>query len=129
MDKLLPLFALAGRILIALVFLWAGYGKVTDFANNVGYAAAANMPMPSIAIVLGAIIELLGSTLLIIGFQVRIIAFIMAGFCFVTALVFHHNFADYEQALNFMKNISIGGGLLQIVALGGGAFSLDARRS
>jgi putative oxidoreductase len=120
--------ALLGRILIAIVFLWSGYGKVTDFATNVGYAAAAGMPMPQVAIVLGAIVELLGSLLLIIGFQVRLVAFIMAGFAIVTALIFHHNFADFEQELNFMKNLSIAGGLLQIAALGGGALSMDGRR-
>jgi putative oxidoreductase len=128
MTGVQPILALLGRILIAAVFLWSGYGKVTDFANNVGYAASFGMPVPQLAIILGAVVELLGSTLLIIGFQVRLVAFIMAGFAIVTALVFHRNFADFEQELNFMKNLSIAGGLLQIAALGGGAYSIDGRR-
>ena len=128
MTGVQPLLALLGRLLIAAVFLWSGYEKVTAFDGNVGYAASAGMPFPQIAIVLGAIVELPGSLLLILGYRVRLVAFIMAGFAIVTALVFHRNFADFEQMINFMKNLSIAGGLLQIVAFGGGAYSLDARR-
>lgn len=128
MTGVQPLLALLGRILIAAVFLWAGHEKVTAFDANVAYAAAAGMPFPQVAIVLGAIIELPGSVLLILGYRVRLVAFIMAGFAIVTALIFHRNFGNFEEMNNFMKDLSIAGGLLQIVVFGGGAYSLDARR-
>ncbi len=129
MDGLQQLIALPGRIFIALVFLWIGYGKVTDFAGNVGYAAAAGMPLPEVGIAAAIVIELLGSLLLIIGYRTRLIALIMAAFALATALIFHRDFSNYDQEVNFMKNLSIMGGLLQIVAFGGGRYSLDARRS
>lgn len=128
MTGLQPLAALLGRILIAAVFLWSGYGKVTDFAGNVGYATSVNMPLPQVGVAIGAVIELLGSTLLILGYQTRLIALIMTGFAIATALFFHRDFSQFEQAINFMKNLSIAGGLLQIVAFGGGRYSIDARR-
>jgi putative oxidoreductase len=56
------------------------------------------------------------------------VALVMAGYCFATALIFHRNFADFEQELNFMKNLSMAGGLLQIFVFGGGAYSVDGRR-
>ncbi|HVJ40767.1 MAG TPA: DoxX family protein [Dongiaceae bacterium] len=128
MTGVQPLAALLGRILIAAVFLWSGYGKVTDFAGNVGYATSVGMPLPQIGVAIGAVIELLGSTLLILGFQTRLVALIMTGFAIATALIFHRDFSQFEQAINFMKNLSIAGGLLQIVAFGGGRYSIDARR-
>lgn len=128
MDGLQQLFALLGRVLMAAVFLWIGYGKVTDFPGNVGYAAAAGMPLPQAGIAIAIVIELLFSVLLIVGFKTRPVAFVMAIFTVMTALFFHRNFADYEQAINFMKNLAIAGGFLQIFAFGGGRYSLDARR-
>lgn len=128
MAELQPLVALLGRFLIAAVFLWSGYGKLTDFAGNVGYASAAGMPFAELGVAIGAAIELLGSLLLIIGLQIRLVAFIMAVFALATALIFHRDFVHFDQAIHFMKNLCIAGGLLQIVAFGGGDYSIDARR-
>lgn len=128
MDGLQQLFALLGRILLTAVFLWSGYGKVTDFAGNVGYATSVGMPLPQIGVAIAVVIELLFSVLLIIGFKIRPVALVMAFFAVATAVFFHRNFADFEQAINFMKNLAIAGGFLQIFAFGGGRYSLDARR-
>jgi putative oxidoreductase len=128
MDGLQQLLALLGRFLLTAVFLWSGYGKVMDFAGNVGYASSVGMPMPQVGIAIAIVIELLFSVLLIIGFKIRPVAFVMAIFAIATAVFFHTNFADFEQAINFWKNVAIAGGFLQIAAFGGGRFSLDARR-
>lgn len=128
MSNLHHLIALLGRICLAAAFLWGGHDKVVNFGGNVGYAASAGMPLPQAGIVVAIVIELLFSVLLILGYQVRFVAVVMAGFAFATAVIFHHNFADVEQLINFVKNISIAGGFLQVVAFGGGRYSLDARR-
>ena len=120
--------ALVGRILIAAVFLWQGYAKLIDFTATVGYARAAGMPLPEVGVAIGAVIELLGSALLIFGFQIRVVALIMAGFSIATALIFHRDLKNFDEAIHFWKDLCIAGGLLQIVAFGGGGYSIDARR-
>lgn len=128
MTGLQHLIALLGRILMAALFLWAGYGKLMNFSGTVSYAASAGMPMPQLGIIVAIIVEVLFSILLILGFQTRLVALVMAGFTIATAIFFHNNAADAAQLTNFMKNVSIAGGFLQIVAFGGGSYSLDARR-
>ena len=65
---------------------------------------------------------------IIIGWQTRIAAFLLAGYSLLTALIFHANFADQVEMVMFLKNVSIAGGLLLLVANGAGAWSLDSRR-
>jgi putative oxidoreductase len=72
-------------------------------------------------------LEILGGLAVMLGWQTRIAAFLLAGFTLLSALLFHANFGDQMQMIMFMKNISIAGGFLMIVALGAGAFSLDNR--
>src|SRR6267154_327624 len=120
--------ALAGRILIALPFLLSGVGKIAAPAMTQGYIAAAGLPLPAIAYAIAVIVELGGGILLVLGYQTRLVALVLAVFCVATAFGFHNNFADQNQMINFMKNIAMTGGLLQVVAFGAGAFSLDNRR-
>jgi putative oxidoreductase len=117
-----------GRLLIAILFLPAGYGKLMAFTDTVGYAASAGMPVPQVAIALAIIVEVVGGILLLIGYQTRWVAAVMALFSVATALVFHSNFEDTDMKIHFMKNIAIAGGLLQIVYFGAGPFSVDSRR-
>jgi putative oxidoreductase len=76
---------------------------------------------------LAIVAELGGGILLLVGYRARVISLAMAIFAVVTALVFHHNFADQNQMIHFLKNFAIAGGLLQVAAFGAGAFSLDER--
>jgi putative oxidoreductase len=117
-----------GRLLIAILFLPAGYGKLMAFTDTVGYAASAGMPVPQVAIALAIIVEIVGGILLLIGYQTRWVAAVMALFSVATALVFHSNFEDTDMKIHFMKNIAIAGGLLQIVYFGAGPLSLDNRK-
>jgi putative oxidoreductase len=128
MTGLQQLTALLGRILMAALFLWAGYGKLMNFSGTVAYATSAGLPMPQLGIIVAIIVELLFSLLFIIGFRIRLVALVMAVFTIATAVFFHQNVADTAQLTNFMKNVCIAGGFLQVVAFGGGSYSLDARR-
>jgi len=124
-----PAAAAFGRLLIAVIFLVSGLGKIAAPAMTQGYIASAGLPAPALAYLIAIVVEVGGGVLLVVGFQTRLVALVMAVFSVVTAVGFHHDFADQNQMIHFLKNIAMAGGLLQIVAFGGGAFSLDGRRS
>ena len=120
-----PYVHLLGRILLALIFIIAGVGKISDPAGTAGYMQSVGLPgflvWPTIAL------EVLGGIAIIIGFQTRIAAFALAVFTLAAAALFHTNFADPMQSIMFMKNLSIAGGLLLLAASGATALSLDKR--
>ena len=121
--KFIPLL---GRILIGGPFVMSGLGKLAAYGATVGYIAAMGLPVPPLAFVLAVLTELGGGLLLLSGYRARAVSLGMAVFCLVTAMVFHHNFADQNQMIHFLKNVMMAGGLLQITWFGAGAFSLDA---
>jgi putative oxidoreductase len=116
-----------GRLLIAALFLLSGVGKLFAPAGTQAYIAAAGLPLPVIAYAIALIAEVGGGLLLLLGYRSRLVALGLAVFTLATALGFHHNLADQNQMIHFMKNLAITGGLLQIVTFGAGGFSLDAR--
>ncbi len=120
--------AAGGRLLIAVLFLLSGLGKVAAPAMTQGYIASAGLPVPLLGYLITIIVEVGGGLLLIIGFQTRIAALVLAAFTLAAALAFHNNFADQNQMIHFFKNMAILGGLLQVAAFGPGSMSLDARR-
>lgn len=122
--KYLPLL---GRILIGAPFLMSGLSKLAAHAATVGYIASVGLPAPSLAFVVAVLVEAGGGLLLMSGYRARSVALAMALFSVVTAVFFHHNFADQNQMIHFLKNVMMAGGLLQIAYFGAGAFSLDAR--
>lgn len=124
-PRYLPAF---GRLLIAAIFLMSGLGKIAAPAATQGYIAAVGLPFPLLAFLVAIAIEVGGGALLVVGYKTRIVAGVMAGFTVATALAFHHAFGDQNQMIHFLKNISMTGGLLQVVAFGAGEFSLDARK-
>lgn len=124
-PRYLPAF---GRLLIAAIFLMSGLGKIAAPAATQGYIAAVGLPFPLLAFLVAIAIEVGGGALLVVGYKTRIVAGVMAGFTVATALAFHHAFGDQNQMIHFLKNISMTGGLLQVVAFGPGEFSLDARK-
>jgi putative oxidoreductase len=119
----------AGRLLIGLPFAMGGLSKLAAYGPTTAMIAAAGLPMPPLAFAAAVLVELGGGLLLIAGYQVRLVATALALFCFVTAVSFHSNFADQDQMIHFLKNVMMAGGLLQIVAFGAGALSLDSRVS
>ena len=120
--------ALAGRIMIAAIFLLSGFSKITAPAMMIGYIQSVGLPLPAVALGLAILIEVGGSIALVLGYRTKLIAAIMALFTVATAIAFHNNLADQNQFIHFFKNIAMAGGLLQVIALGAGRFSLDARR-
>ena len=127
------LLALIGRVLLALMFVLAGFSKISGFDGTVGYIASGGLPAPSLLAVLTIIVEVGGGLAIIFGFGTRWAALVLAGFTLLASLSFHAFWkvpADQQmvQQLLFMKNISVVGGLLVLAAFGAGAFSLDARR-
>jgi len=132
MPKSYDSVALAGRVLIGVLFFMSGLSKLAAPDATQGYIASVGLPAPVVAYAVAVAVEVLGSTLLIAGVRTRLVAAGMAVFALATALTFHKNFADQNQMIHFMKNIAIMGGLLQVVAFGGGRYSVDrllARRS
>ena len=121
--------ALAGRLLLAALFLLSGFSKITAPAATIGYIQSVGLPLPEVGYGLAVFVEVVGGLALVLGFKTRWVAAGLAIFTVATALVFHKDLADQNQFIHFFKNISIAGGLLQVVAFGAGRFSLDARRT
>jgi putative oxidoreductase len=121
-----PFAHLAGRILLALIFILSGIGKISDPAGTAGFMESMGVPgllvWPTIAL------EILGGIAIVIGFQTRIAAFALAAFSIAAAVIFHHNFADQMQMIMFLKNLSIAGGLLLLAASGAMSFGVDCRK-
>jgi putative oxidoreductase len=115
-----------GRLLIAVIFLFSGTSKILAPSMTQAYIASAGLPFPIAAYFIAIAIEIGGGILLVLGFKARLIALAVAIFSVATAIGFHHNFADPDQLMHFLKNISMAGGLLQVTAFGGGAFCIDA---
>ena len=128
MNTTSSIVAAAGRVLIALIYLFSGVGKILAPAATQAYIASAGLPAPVLVYVIAIVIELGGGILLVLGFRTRIAAGIMAAFTIAAALGFHHDFSNQDQLIHFMKNIAMTGGLLQVVAFGAGALSIDRRR-
>ncbi|MBS1210263.1 MAG: DoxX family protein [Proteobacteria bacterium] len=125
--------ALAGRLLLASLFLPAGIGKLTGFAGTVGYIASVGLPLPTLGAILALTVEILGGVALIAGYGTRLAALVLAVFTLVASFFFHAYWAapadqQFVTQLLFFKNIAVVGGLLTLAAWGAGAWSLDARR-
>jgi putative oxidoreductase len=125
---------LVGRILLGLLFLLSGFGKIGGFEGTVGYIAAQHLPMPTVLAVLTILVEIGGGLALVTGFYTRQAALVLAGFTLLTAFVFHAFWAAPEaakmmQQINFLKNLSIAGGMLVLAAFGPGRLSIESRRA
>jgi putative oxidoreductase len=127
MEKQATLIAAAGRLLIALLFIMSGLSKLAAPAMTQGYIASVGLPAPLLGYLIAIIVEVGGGILLLVGFQTRIVGLVMAIFTMATAVFFHHDFADQNTMVHFLKNVAITGGLLQVVAFGAGPFSIDSR--
>jgi putative oxidoreductase len=129
MDATTRYLPFLGRLLIGLPFAMSGFGKLVAYNKTVAMIAAAGLPVPPLAYAVAVAVELGGGLLLIAGYQTRLAAGAMTLFTIAAAFSFHNNFADQNQMIHFLKNIMMAGGLLQIVAFGAGAISLDNRLS
>ncbi|HWY72674.1 MAG TPA: DoxX family protein [Burkholderiaceae bacterium] len=115
----------AGRLLLAQLFVLSGLSKITAYAAAQGYLSAKGLPGALLPLVI--LLEVGGGIALVIGFRTRWVALALAAFSVATALIYHLVPADQMQMINFMKNLSIAGGLLVVAQTGATGFAIDAR--
>ena len=130
MDTRQDVAALMGRVLLALMFVWAGFGKITGYAGTAGFMASAGVPMVGVFLPLAILVELGGGIALIVGWKARWVALALAGFTLVASLIFHNFWAMTGDAvmtnmLFFYKNVAVIGGMLMVFAFGPGRLSVD----
>ena len=124
---------LAGRALVALLFIPAGWDKIGGFASIAGYIASKGVPLPEVAAAIAVVAELGLGLMLLLGWKARLAAAGLAVFVAVITPIFHNFWAMPEaqqmmQQQAFYKNLAIFGGLLVLAAFGAGGWSLDGRR-
>lgn len=125
-------FTLIGRVLIAAMFVYSGYGKIGGFDGTAGYIASKGLPLAQLLAAGTIVLEIVAGLMLVAGWKTRWAAFALAAFTVAASLLFH-NFWGYPadqfqtQQLFFLKNMAIVGGLLMIVAFGAGRWSVDRR--
>lgn len=122
-----------GRVLLALMFILAGFSKLGNIEGTAGYIASGGLPMATALAVIVGLLELVGGIAIAIGFQARWAALALGLFTVLASLLFHKFWAvpadqAMVQQLMFMKNLSVAGGLFVVAALGAGPASVDARR-
>jgi putative oxidoreductase len=125
MNQFQPWGLLAGRLLLAYLFIVAGYGKVVGFAGTAKYMASKGMPMVEVLLVGTIIIELIGGLMLAVGWKARWAAWAFFLFIIPTTIIFHPVWADAGQMIQFNKNLAIMGGMLYVALMGPGRLSLD----
>jgi putative oxidoreductase len=134
LNNLQKPLALVGRILLALMFVLAGFSKIGGFAGTAGYIASVGLPAASLLAALTIVLEVGGGLAIMFGFFTRWSALALAGFTLLASVIFHAFWSmpaeqQMMQQLMFMKNISVAGGLLVLAAFGAGAISIDAKRA
>ena len=125
-DKANPYFNLAARILMSLIFIVAGWQKVSAYSGVQGFIRSLGLPGAMLPLVI--LVELGGAIALLLGYQTRLASFLLAGFTLLAGTLVHFHPGDEQNMIVFMDNLAMAGGLLLFVQYGGGAFSLDAAR-
>ncbi|MGQ0672039.1 MAG: DoxX family protein [Hyphomicrobium sp.] len=122
------LISLVARVLLAVIFIKAGFGKFSDPAGTIGYmqTSAFPIPAPEMTVYAVAALELFGGLGILFGLGARVFAFALAVFTIAAAAGFHANFSDQIQTLLFTKNMAIAGGLLLLAVNGPGAYSVKS---
>ena len=118
--------SLLSRVLICIIFLMAGFGKIMDPQGTMKYMMAMGMPFTGFFLICTIIIEIGGGLSLLLGYKAEWGARALFLFLIPVTLIFHHNFTDKMQMILFLKNLAILGALLQVSIYGAGALSLDS---
>jgi len=121
-SRLEPVGLLAGRLMLATIFLHEGMAKLGNYAGSAAYARSFGVP--EMLLPLAIAVELGCGVLVAVGLFTRLAAVVLAGFCLFTAAVFHSNFSEINQLLHFEKNIAMAGGLVVLAVCGPGPFSI-----
>ena len=124
MNQYLPLVA---RVLLSAIFLKSGFGKIFSFATTQDYMASKGIPLTGLMLVATIFVLLLGGFSLLLGYKIRLGAWLLIGFLIPATLIFHTDFPTEE--INFFKNIGLIGGLLMVIAFGGGNIGIESGKS
>ena len=122
------LAALAGRVLIALIFLLSGIDKFAHYSGTLGYMTKAGLPFPEVLLIASGVIETASALAIIVGWKTRWAALALVVWMIPVTLTFHNPAAGQEAMIHFMKNLAIVGGLLALFASGPGVWSLGRSR-
>lgn len=125
-DSVQPYTDVVGRVLIATLFVLAGWGKISAYAGTQAYMQHAGVPGSLLPLVI--LLELGGGLAIIVGLYTRPVALLLAGFSIIAGLLFHGGSPDQMQQIMLLKDIGLAGGFLFLVANGAGRLSIDARR-
>jgi len=130
MNAIERLGPLAGRVMMAALFIPSGFSKLAGFQGTVGYIASKGLPLPQLGAVAAIVVELLVAAALLLGWRTRWAALILVLFTLAAAVLFHDYWAvppeqKMMQAINFWKNVAIAGGLLFVAAHGPGPYAVD----
>jgi len=131
-DSLKTPLVVVGRVLLALIFVTSGYGKLAGIEGTAGYIASVGLPWPTALAAAAGLFELVAGLALVVGFKARWAAFALGAFTLLASLLFHAYWAapadqQFVQQLMFMKNLAIAGGLFIVAALGADRLALDGR--
>ncbi len=124
-DSVAAALNLLGRVLLVAIFLPEAWVKIRGYDAAVAYMARFGVPGALLPLVIA--LEIAAPILIAIGWHTRLAALALAGFCLLTALFFHADFANPNQQLHFWKNLAMAGGFIVLAANGAGAWALDAR--
>ncbi len=113
---------LIGRSMIALIFIVAGAGKITGYAGTQGYMESLGVPGLLLPLVIA--VEILGGVAIVLGYQTKIAAFLLAGFTLLAAIIFHSDFSQQMEMILFMKNTALAGAFLMLFVHGPGQWAL-----
>jgi putative oxidoreductase len=123
-EKINNLSTLIGRALIAIMFIMAGYSKIGGYEGTQGYMESVGVPGILLPVVIA--LELLGGIAVLVGYQTKIAAFLLGGFTFLTAIIFHSDFGQQMQMILLMKNLAISGAFLLLFVHGPGQWAVNS---
>lgn len=121
------LVMLAGRAMLATIFIVAGISKVGAYAGTQAYMESVGLPGMLLPAVIA--LEIGGGIAILVGFQTRIAAALLAGFTLLAAVIFHSDFSQQMQSILFMKNVAIAGAFLLLIAQGPGQWAIGNGRA
>lgn len=125
MNTLINFSAPLGRLLLATIFIMSGLNKVLQFEGTQSYIDM--MGVPGFLLPLVIVTEVIGGLAIVFGFKTKLAAFALAGFSLLSAVLFHADFSNQAEMINFMKNVAIAGGFIVLFVHGPGQFALDNR--
>ncbi len=118
---------LVGRVLLSILFILAGFAKLTSIAGTAGFFGSLGLPVPTVTAVVVGLVEFFGGLAVLVGFKTRIAAILLAVFTLGATAVAHLDFSQAGNALMLQKNLGLVGGFILLAVIGAGAYSIDGR--